>query len=423
MKHIKLYVSLVIVSVSMALSYKIISDSIVAQRYNNDYAELNNIKYGLLSITEWKLQLTSILEDEINKLDLSKSSVQHLRKEIETLLYALIDSIDKKIKKENAGPVGWVKQNLMSIFVSLKQIKKGVPTYADALIVELTKSRSSKEVKSILKGELEKYFNGTYETMDKSRLEDILNATNSTDIQAAKFKLDEMIFNQHRKIFMGSLILISFSIFLFALFGFDRKSLAPYQVVILIADLLALLTAGVTTPMINVEALISHISIMLMGHNIHFDNQILYFQSKSILNVFEIMIRHKDIAMKLVGILVVTFSVIFPISKMVSSMGYYFNFHGARENPVIKFFVMKSGKWSMADVMVVAIFMAYIGFNGIINAQLCQLCTEGPDLAILTTNGSSLQPGYLLFLSYTLLALFLSGFLSRRPCPPPAKKQ
>jgi len=69
----------------------------------------------------------------------------------------------------------------------------------------------------------------------------------------------------------------------------------------------------------------------------------------------------------------------------------------------------------MADVMVVAIFMAYIGFNGIITSQLGQLNSADQELVILTTNATSLQPGFYLFLTYTLLALFLSGFLTRKP--------
>jgi hypothetical protein len=119
--------------------------------------------------------------------------------------------------------------------------------------------------------------------------------------------------------------------------------------------------------------------------------------------------------MKFVGVLLITFSIIFPLLKIASTLGYYFNYHHARENSVIKFFVLKSGKWSMADVMVVAMFMTYIGFNGIITNQLGQLSSSAPELEILTTNGTSLQPGYYLFLTYTLLALFLSGFLTRKP--------
>jgi uncharacterized paraquat-inducible protein A len=152
-----------------------------------------------------------------------------------------------------------------------------------------------------------------------------------------------------------------------------------------------------------------------MGHTIHFENQVLYFQTKSILDVFWIMITHKDIQMKFVGVLLITFSIFFPLLKIVSSVGYYYNYHHAMDNPVIKFFVLKSGKWSMADVMVIAIFMAYIGFNGIIDSQFGQLSSEGQELVILTTNGTSIQQGYYLFITYTLLALFLSGFLARKP--------
>jgi hypothetical protein len=69
----------------------------------------------------------------------------------------------------------------------------------------------------------------------------------------------------------------------------------------------------------------------------------------------------------------------------------------------------------MADVMVVAIFMAYIGFNGIISSQFGQLKSAAQEVVILTTNGTSLQPGYYVFLAYTLLALLLSEFLTGKP--------
>ncbi|MHB9103287.1 MAG: paraquat-inducible protein A [Sulfuricella sp.] len=156
-------------------------------------------------------------------------------------------------------------------------------------------------------------------------------------------------------------------------------------------------------------------SFMLMGHPIHFENQVLYFQSKSILDVFWIMITHQDFQLKFVGVLLITFSIVFPLLKIVSSLGYYYDYRQAKENPVIRFFVLKSGKWSMADVMVIAIFMAYIGFNGIITSQLGHLSSADQELVILTTNGTSLQPGFYLFLTYTLLALFLSEFLTRKP--------
>jgi hypothetical protein len=100
---------------------------------------------------------------------------------------------------------------------------------------------------------------------------------------------------------------------------------------------------------------------------------------------------------------------------MLSSLAYYYNYCKARQYRLIQFFVEKSGKWSMADVLVVAIFMSYIGFNGIINSQLSSMSETSPNLELVTTNGTSLQPGYYLFLTYTILAMFLANFLKNRP--------
>lgn len=70
--------------------------------------------------------------------------------------------------------------------------------------------------------------------------------------------------------------------------------------------------------------------------------------------------------------------------------------------------VFKTGKWSMADVMVVAIFMSYIGFSGILTEQLNQLEGLTNKIDILTTNKSSLQIGFFLFTSFAILSLLVS---------------
>ena len=416
MKLLNLILSLIIIIASVILCHQIISNSISNQKNKNDYAELNHVKYGLLSVEEWKRQITVILAEEINKLYLSRTNERELRKHIEVLLNTLIDKVDKKIREGNSGSAeGWVKQSFINIFISLEDIKKGIPEYADAVIHEMTKSKTRGQIKTMLNKQLKQYSNQTFDTQDTSQMSRILLRTDSKDIESARINLNKAISVKHNLIFKEAILLIILSVILFALSGFSKQPLAPSRYILLILSLIILLIAGVTTPTIDMEAKISQMSFVLMGHPIHFENQVLYFQSKSILDVFWIMITHKDIQMKFVGVLLITFSIIFPLLKIVSSLGYYYNYHHARENPVIKFFVLKSGKWSMADVMVVAIFMAYIGFNGIITSQFGQLSSAGQELVILTTNATSLQPGYYLFLTYTLLALFLSGFLTRKP--------
>jgi Paraquat-inducible protein A len=416
MKLINLILSLIIIIASGILCQQIISNSLSNQNNKNDYAELNSVKYGLLSIDEWKRQVTEILAEEINKLYLSKANEKVLRKHIEVLLNTLIDEVDKKIREENAATAGGrVTQSFINIFVNLDVIKKGIPEYANAVIHEMTKPKTKRQIKSVLNKQLEQYSDQTFDTQDTPLLSRILLRTGSKDIEGARIKLIEEISVKHSLIIKEAALLIMLSVILFALSGFSRQPLTPSRYIFLILSLVTLLIAGVTTPTIDMEATISQMNFMLIGHPIHFENQVLYFQSKSILDVFWIMITHKDIQMKLVGILLITFSIVFPLLKIVSSLGYYFNYHKLRENPVIRFFVLKSGKWSMADVMVVAIFMAYIGFNGIITSQLGHLRSTSQEMVILTTNATALQPGYYLFLTYTLLALILSGFLTRKP--------
>lgn len=418
MKLFNLILSVMLIIASAVLCQQVISNSIANQENKNDYAELNNVKYGLLSIDEWKRQVTVILADEINKLYLSKANERVLRKHIEVLLNKLIDQVDQKIREENSSSMeGRITQSFINIFINLDEIKKGIPEYADAVIHEMTKPKTRRQIKSVLKKQLEKYSARTFDTQDTTRLSNILARTGSGDIEGARIKLGEEISARQWLIVKQAALLILLSVILFSLSGFNRQPLPPSRYMFLMLSLAMLLLAGVTTPTIDMEATISQMSFMLMGHPILFENQILYFQSKSILDVFWIMVTHKDLQMKLVGILLVTFSIVFPLLKIVSSLGYYFNYRRAKENPVIRFFVLKSGKWSMADVMVVAVFMAYIGFNGIIANQLGHLSSAGQELVIMTTNGTSLQPGFYLFLAYTLLALFFTGFLTRDSSP------
>src|SRR3989339_218052 len=415
-KLLNLIISLIIIVASIILGYQIISNSISNQKDKTDYAELNDVKYGLFSVEEWKRQINVILAAEINKLYLSRANERKLRKHIEVLLNTLIDKVDKKIREGNLGSAeGWVKQSFINIFISLEDIKKGIPEYADAVINEMTQSKTRGQIKTMLNKQLKQYSNQTFDTQDTSQMSRILLRTDSKDIESARINLDKTISVKHNLISKEAILLIILSVILFALSGFSKQSLAPSRFILLILSLIILLTAGVTTPTIDMDAKISQMSFVLMGHPIRFENQVLYFQSKSILDVFWIMMTHKDTQMKFVGVLLITFSIIIPLLKIASTLVYYYDYHHAREHPAVRFFVLKSGKWSMADVMVVAIFMAYIGFNGIITSQFGQFSSVGQELVLLNTNATSLQPGFYLFLTYTLLALLLSGFLTKKP--------
>lgn len=414
MNKLKLIVSLLIVLASIYLCQHVVQISLANQKNKNDSAELHHIKYGLFSVDSWKKQISLIVADEIKHLYLTNTNEKDLKKHVETQLGMLIDGIDAKIRASNKGSTGgWMKQSFINTFVDMDDIKKGIPEYADTLIVEMTKAKTEVKIKGILIKRIEKYFQDTFDTQDLSKMTAILNRIGTPTIEEGRERLIELIKTNNEIVYRDTFLLIFLGILLFAIAGIGRKPLSATNYFLMIIFLSVVLIGGVTMPMIDMEAKISEMRFILLDHPVHFENQVLYFQSKSILDVFWIMITHPTIEMKFVGILMVGFSIFFPLVKMISSLLYFYDLKGLRKNFLIKFFVLKSGKWSMADVLVVAIFMAYIGFNGIISSQFGNMNTTDQDLVILTTNGTSLQPGYYLFLTYTLLALFLSGFLTR----------
>jgi poly-beta-hydroxyalkanoate depolymerase len=56
----------------------IITHSTTNQNLKTDYAELNNIKYGLLSVEAWKKRLVEIVRREIDKFYISRSTEAEL---------------------------------------------------------------------------------------------------------------------------------------------------------------------------------------------------------------------------------------------------------------------------------------------------------------------------------------------------------
>lgn len=397
----------------------IIHNSMNNQQNKLELAEVNHIKYGLFSINIWKDKLSDIVFQEINKLDL-KSTAEKMKSTVEAQLRALIDQVHEKIKESNGDSFkGKLKNAFIDAVVDMKDLKKGVPEYADTVIKEMTRPSTTKQVKGIATKQLKSMMNKTFELQDTSVLSGIIERNGSQDIDFARQVLTENTAKRAETIKLQSWLLIALAVALFMWAGATQHSLPTPSFMLLLPALLVLLVVGVTTPMIDMEAKISEMSFMLLGHPIKFTDQVLYFQTKSVLDVFWVMITHKTLQMKFCGVLMITFSIVFPVCKMISSVIYYFDYRRARTNRWVRFFVLKSGKWSMTDVLVVAIFMAYIGFNGIISSQFGKMSESTGDMVILTTNGTSLQPGFYVFMTYTILALFFSNFLIRKPTVEP----
>lgn len=409
-----LAVSLLLFMGVVFLSHQIISMSLLNQKMQQNYAEINDIKYGLFSVNQWKKKLATIINDEIARLSITSGDKEQIKPLLEIQLNKLIDNVNAKVNASNQKSFkGRVKQAFIDTFVDIKDIKKGIPKYADDIIAIMERPKTKTDIKGLILEKVGDYFDRTFEEQDLSKINTIIADLGVADLEAAKLELSRRVQALQDDIFLKTWVLIGLAMLIFIIAAFNRKALPSSQYIVMVLTLLALLIAGVTTPMINLEAKITEMSFVLFDHQIKFLNQILYFQSKSVLDVFRIMIAHPEVQMKIVGILMVAFSIAFPLLKLLSSLVYFYNFRGLQKNSLIQFFVLKSGKWSMTDVLIIAIFMAYIGFNGVISSQLDKLHSGEQELVLLATNGTSLQTGFYLFLAYAVLALFLSEFLTK----------
>jgi hypothetical protein len=168
--------------------------------------------------------------------------------------------------------------------------------------------------------------------------------------------------------------------------------------------------------MLEVEAKISQLKMTLLGQPVVFSDQVLYYQSKSVFEVFRALIDTHRTEMWVVGVLVLMFSVVFPGLKLLASGASLFR-PGLLGNPVVLFFALESSKWSMADVMALAIFMSFVAFNGLVGHTLESLKETGADILI-PTDSSKILPGYYIFVAFCLASLFVARRLGkelRRP--------
>lgn len=379
------------------------------REFKYDLIELSDIKYGMFNVDKWKDQFASIITKKLKEIDLSGKDREIAREKIETFLYESIENFesDYKSNNEKKSILGFSVKNIGADFFSIFQdLKQRVPLITEDILNFLEKEENREKIKSYILLQLNKYRDSTFQKIDYGKFKNIEAKYQAKDEEDCKGIINNRIENIDSKLTVYNL-LIFFSYLLFLLNIMLVKKHSNFTILLYILAAFHLLLLGVFLPMIDIDARIGSMEFTLLGESISFEDQILYYKSKSIVEMSQIMLTQEKFQVMVVGILVLIFSVIFPVSKLVSSL-FLISKRSLRQNRIVNFLVFKSGKWSMADVMVVAIFMAYIGFSGIISSQLNQIEKISPNLNILTTNNSELQNGFYFFLGFVILGISIS---------------
>jgi len=290
-------------------------------------------------------------------------------------------------------------------------LKPHVPEYADVVLAEMARPETKQALKSYVRTLLVSAARNTFGNVDMRWYNYVTKKHACADLAGCQEKLGQEIAAQEEVIHNQYLAALGAAALAFALL-LSGGPLGRLRTVVLLLFCVVLLAGGILTPMLEVEARITRLGMTFMGTPITFSDQSLYFQSKSVLEVFRTLIQIGKPEMWVVGVLVLLFSVVFPALKILTLCLCLIWPRLLRGNRIVKFFAIDASKWSMADVMALAIFMSYVAFNGVIHNTMGGFQDLGAQVAI-PTESSRILPGYYLFIGFCLASLFLSKKLER----------
>lgn len=418
---------LVITGASAYLGTKLYQNSLINKEYKKDFFKVNQIKYGLFNGENWSWQLEQIIEKRVDSFSFTPANKRVMREQISKMMNRLLTEIDEILHKKQEKLGDNIKYKVFNTLVDIDDFRDDVPRLANTVIEELDKCKNRDKVKGLLKEKInmvlanedvfvvpdrEHYFH-------KYHVKDLYAFNKLIKDKTQKIEAEQRI--------MGYILigLMAFTLF-FWWFLIAKKYVKLYSYAFMFSVVISFINLfiGISLPMIEIDARIGELNLELLSSNILFYDQVIFFQSKSILDVVITLIENGKYDTIIVGVLILCFSILFPVGKLISATWYLFKKN--KENRFIKFMAFKSGKWSMADVMVVAIFMAYIGFQGILNDQLENLNIHEEKVNLLSTNKSNLQIGFLIFVAFVMFNLILSSILkkiTKEPEKPAAEQE
>lgn len=387
------------------------------EQLKGDFSNVNNITLGLFSVEQWRSDIAGILNHQVRHFTLTATQKRQLQKEVEQIILALINKAEAMLTRPQKSLGGKLKRLAVKTFVNTDKIKKQVPGFAQTIIARVNNPASKNQLSKMAMGkftamEHTAYFDSTI-TANDSLTRHMYAKYHVAGHEALNGQLNASLAQIRTLMYNYSFGMLGCVVVVLLVWWLLRKRTELHVTLFIMSLLFAfiLLAIGLTASMVEVDARIQSLDFMLLGQHVVFKDQVLFFQSKSILDVVEVLVKQPKPDSIGVGILILIFSILFPVTKLCSTGIHLLGKPKLAESRFIKYFAFKSGKWSMADVIVIAILMTYIGLNGLLQSQLQLLNINSVPLTIITTNNTALQPGYIIFVSFVLYGLILSTIL------------
>ena len=397
--YLRLAAAAILLLPAIWFSWKTV-DGLAARRLiRTDLAEIENARYGILSADQWRTIIGPMLNAQIDQLDF-KGQGKNLRPQVQRALNALLDKMDAD------KPSG-----IQGMFVSkmIASLRPKVPEYTNVVMAQLVNKGTEKGFKDSIRGVLANAVANTFGNTDMTTYNAILRHYGCASGAACEQTLDQQIAVADTQLNRDYLTVLACAALAFILLMIGTPALSRAAVVVLMSFCIAMGVGGVLSPMLEVEVRVTKIDATLLGTPIEFRDQSLYYRSKTVYEVFQTLIHMGRPEMSVVGVLVILFSVVFPTLKMLALAASLFRPTLLRTNRFVKLLAFELSKWSMADVMVLAIFMSFVAFNGVIGSAFDGLrSVPNVQQVLIPTNASKILPGYYLFIGFCVSSILLS---------------
>jgi hypothetical protein len=370
-------------------------------------------------VDSWRDKITGVVNSQLSGYRVTPDQTKALQAAIEKELHSLVAKTAAEINRPQKSIGGKLKKLAFNALVDVDTLQAQVPPFAHTIVAKLTSRTSTERLKGVVTGKLNELAKETYDSTSAAYrilTTHLYRKYGVQDVPKLNQVLAQQVIAAHRVSYHYACALFACVLLALGLWWLLRKRVHLQTVLFMVSLLLAfvLLLIGITAPIIEVDARISSMHFPLLGQQVGFENQVLFFQSKSLVGIIGTLLTQPKPDAVVVGCLIGLFVVLLPVLMLVATGVQVWLGPRIARNKVIQYLAFEAGKWNMADVMVIGILMTYIGLNGILKSQLSGLNMQGQGLHLVTSNNSYLQPGYLIFVGYVVYETVLRQLLKRQ---------
>jgi hypothetical protein len=383
-----------------------------------DYSLSNSVTFGLFSVDIWRDKISNVINSQIDGYHITPQQKKEMRVAVEGELHDLISETVREINKPQKSLGGKLKKLAFNVMVDSAEIQAQVKPFAQTIVAKVSSRESEERLKDIAGSKINQLVNQTYDSTKVAGYavgKYVYTRYKVNNPDAFNKEVEHRLTNLKAELFNYVYVMLGCVLAALALWWFMRKHVELQTALFVFSLLFALilLVVGSLVPIIEVDARMKSLDLQLLGEHILFENQVLFYQSKSIVGVVGALMGQGKPDTIVVGALIMLFVLVLPLLRLVAKGIYVLSNKKIARHPVVRYLTFELSKWDMADVMVVGVIMTYIGLNGILKSQLSGLNITTDSLKVITENGTSLQPGYFIFAGYVLFSIVLSVILKR----------